>query len=388
VTAWLAVGVALGWLFVVAVVVRTTTALKRLPTQAALTSGRPRVSAVVAVRDEAAAVDAAVRSLLGQQDVDIDVVVVDDGSTDGTAAILAALVASFPQQLLVLQHKKLPPGWVAKNYALELGQGRTRGDWILFTDGDVLHGSRALANAIAVMQADRLDHLAVHPRLEAGGFWEAVVLPLYVVLSQFRFIDPRAASPNARFGAGIGAFNLVGADAYRLRGTHARIRGAMLDDRALGRMMRDDGGRGNVMRAFTQVRQRPYHSLPDLYSGIRKGVVGTFGNSALLTLLMAVVLLVSAVAPAGLVVLDGLLWSQGYGWMGVVPVLLCLVLPCVALFAARTMIRFELRAILFFPLGALLIAVCAFHAGVVFLVKGTIEWRGRHYTRTDLANVG
>jgi glycosyltransferase involved in cell wall biosynthesis len=386
---WMAVLVATGWLVVVMRVVRSMSVLRRMPTKTAVVPGPlPRVSAIMAVRDEARAIEASLLSLFAQQDVDLDVVVVDDGSTDDTPSILQRLAALEPNRLLVLPQKKLPPGWVAKNYALELGQGRSRGDYLLFTDGDVEHGPRALANAVAVMKAEQLDHLAIQPRLEVNGFWEAVVLPLFVVLCQLRFVDARSGDATARRGVGIGAFNMVAADAYRLRGTHARIRGAMLDDRALGHMMRDDGGRGGLMRALTQVRQRPYRSLRELYAGIRKGVVGTFGNSGVLTLIMGVVLLVSAVLPVVMMAFALAAWTQGYGGWGVVPIAVSLLMPCIALIAARGVIRFEPRAVVFFPVGAVIIAACAMHAGVVFLARGTIEWRGRHYTRKDLANVG
>jgi hypothetical protein len=328
-----------------------------------------------------------VRTLLAQEDVDLEVIAVDDGSSDGTYDILHR-IADEDRRLLVLKASKLPPGWVAKNYALELGQGRARGDYILFTDADVLHGPRALANAIAVMERERLDHLAVQPRMEAGSLIEALVLPLFMLLCQIRFLDPKAARPDSGQGTGIGAFNLVRADSYRLRGTHARIRGSMLDDRALGYMMREDAGRGSVMRAVAQVRLRPYRSLQDLYVGVRKTVIGTFGNSAVLTFAMGLVLLAGAIGPLVLLGAGLPLWLAGHAPWVVVPALLAIVLPMLGLLKARTVLRFEPLAALLFSVGALVIAAAALQAAVVFATRGTVEWRGRLYTRRDLQNLG
>jgi glycosyltransferase involved in cell wall biosynthesis len=374
-----------GWSLALVRVFRTMVALRKLPTTTT-TDVLPSVTAIVAARDEDRGIRASLLSLLAQEGVTVDVVVVDDGSTDNTAAEVSAVVAAHPGRVLLLSSKKIPPGWVAKNYALELGQGRARGDFLLFSDADVLHGARAVRHALQVMVDEKLDHLTVHPRLEAGSWIEALVLPLFVLLCQIRFIDPRAAAPTSNVGAGIGAFNMVRADAYRLRGTHARIRGALLDDKALGKMMRDEAGRGSLMRAGSQVRLRPYHSTRDLYVGIRKTVLSTFDHSALLTAAMGGVLLFAAIAPAALVLLGVPLWMRGQVPWGVIPAAVAVLLPMIGLLRARPILRFEPVAALLFPVGAVVIAASALEAALVFLVRGTILWRGRTYTKRDLEN--
>lgn len=376
-----------GWALALSRVWRTINAMRRLPSTATAEGPLPKVSAVVAARNEAHTIEAGVSSLLAQDGVDIEVIAVDDHSEDDTLAILERMATGDPR-LRVLKAQRLPPGWVAKSFAVELGQGRAHGDWLLFTDADVVHGPRAVANAVAAMERERLDHLAVQPRIEAGSLIEALVLPLFMVLCQVRFIDPAAAQPESRTGTGIGAFNLVRADSYRLRGTHARIRGSMLDDRALGRMMREDGGRGSVMRAVAQVRQRPYRSVRELYAGIRKSVLGTFGNSTVLTSFMGLLLLFAALAPSMLLVLGLPLWLAGEAPWVVAPAALAVVLPLLVLLKARSVVRFEPLAALLFPVGALVIAASALHAAFVFAVRGTVEWRGRSYTRRDLQELG
>jgi hypothetical protein len=227
----------------------------------------------------------------------------------------------------------------------------------------------------------------VFPRLEAGSLIEALVMPLFGLLYQLRFVDPRAADPTSTHGTGIAGFNVVRADAYRLRGTHARIRGSILDDRALGVMMREEGGRGTVMRAVGQVRVRPYRSMGEMYFGIRKSVLAQFGNSAALSALAAAVLVVAAVAPIVLLFAALPFWWSGRGVpLVVVPSLLAVLFPMVGLLKARTMLRFEPLAALLFPVGAMVIATSALHAAVVFAVKGTVEWRGRAYTSKDFKN--
>lgn len=383
----LALLLCVGWALVLARVWRTANAFRVLPstTPASSEATPPRVSAVVAARDEAENIEAAVRSLLAQEGVDMEVVVVDDQSSDDTLKILRRIEAeASPGKMLVLEQKKLPPGWIGKNYAVELGQGRARGDFLLFTDADVLHGPRAVWNAVSAMEREKLDHLALFPRLEAGSLVEALVLPLFVLLYQIRFVDPRASDPTSPHGTGIGAFNLVRADAYRLRGTHARIRQSVIDDIALGLMMREEGGRGSVMRALGQVRQRPYRSMKELYFGMKKSVLAQWKNSAPLAVAAAALLVTAALAPFALMLAGLPLWWKGHAPWLVAPAALAALCPMLGLLKARSMLRFEPLAALLFPIGALVIATSAIHAAVVFSVKGTVEWRGRTYTKKDL----
>jgi hypothetical protein len=323
--------------------------------------------------------------VFAQEGVDLEVIVVDDMSGDDTASVVQRVADDVGNgRLLLLQQKKLPPGWIAKNYALELGQGRARGDWLLFCDADVLLGRRAVRNAISVMEQERLDHLSVFPRLEAGSLVEALVLPLFVLMYQLRLVDPRAADPASGVGAGIGAFNLVRADSYRLRGTHARIRGSILDDQALAQMMRDEGGRGSVMKAVGQLRLRPYRSMHEIYFGIKKSVLPQFAHSSVLAAIAASLLVVAAIAPMTLVLAGLPLWVSGRAPWIVVPAALAVLFPLIGLLRARALVRFEPLAVVLFPIGAVIMATSALHAASQFAARGTIEWRGRTYTRKDL----
>lgn len=376
-----------GWSLVLFRIWRTVGALRRLPSFAPPASAEAhpdyRVSAVLAAGHDPHFVERSVRSLLTQEGVEMQVIVVTRGAADPCEATLEAIAAAEPR-VLVMRNEKLPLGWIEKNYALELGQGRAEGDFLLFTEPGVFHGRRAVYNAMRQMDEEKLDHLAVHPRLEAGSFWEALVLPLYVLIWEFRFVNPAAGRPDSGIGAGVGAFNLVRAETYRLRGTHARIRSALLEDRELGQMMREDGGRGSVMRAVTQLRTRPYRSFDEMYAGIRCGTLVSARDSAWTAFVMGGVLAVGGVLPP-LLALAGLVWAvSGAGWACLVWALGTLVLPVVGLLKAKTMVRFEPTAALFFPLGALMIGWSTMQAALGFAVRGRLDWQGRSYQRSEL----
>jgi glycosyltransferase involved in cell wall biosynthesis len=380
--------ICLAWAGVLYRVWVTIEVLERLPSnrQSKLDAGQ-LVSVVIAARDEEKIIQRSVESLLAQENVNIQIIVVDDGSSDQTLAILTRLAES-DDRLLALKNEKVPVGWIGKNYALEMGQGRANGDFILFTDADVIHSRGAVQHALEVMQERNLDHLALHPRLEASTLIEGLVLPFYCLLSEFRFVNPRAADATSGIGAGVGAFNLVRAEPYRLKGTHARLRGAVLDDRALGRMMREDGGRGSLMRAVSQVRMRPYQSFSELYVGIRKGVLSSCRNSAILTFLMGLTVFASVALPLLLIVSAVPVLFLGHvPWLAI-PSVAALVFPIIGMLRIRSMVRFNPVLAGFFPVGAMVFSAAAIHAAFVFGTRGTIEWRGRQYSRKDLSETG
>ena len=213
------------------------------------------VSAVLQVKNEAGTIEETISALLNQNGVDMQVIVVDDETSDATSEKLEAL-AQEDSRLNILKQKKTPPSWSARCYAFEMGQAIATGDYILFTDGALKVGPRAIFNAVATMERERLDHLTPCPRIEAMKLLEALPLPILVLLTHFRFVPAKALEEDSEVGVGVGAFNLVNASAYRLRGTHAQIRGSLTDEMALGRTMRAEGGRGMILRAVGQVRRR------------------------------------------------------------------------------------------------------------------------------------
>jgi cellulose synthase/poly-beta-1,6-N-acetylglucosamine synthase-like glycosyltransferase len=174
----------------------------------------PPVSIVVAARDEARAIERAMRSLLALDYPGLELVAVDDRSADPTGAILDRLAAANAR-LKVLHVRELPAGWLGKNHALALGARDATGEILLFTDADVEFAPYSLREAVAVLEDERLDHLALAPRLRLPGAWLAACVAyfgrqFYVFLRPWRARDPRSGAH-----IGVGAFNLVRASAYR-----------------------------------------------------------------------------------------------------------------------------------------------------------------------------
>jgi len=204
----------------------------------------PRVSIVIAARDEQARIENTVRHLRAQQGVEIEVIVVDDRSTDRTAEILERLAAEDPR-VKPLHIGALPEGWLGKCHACHVGAAAATGDWILFTDADCWLKSDVLLRALRVAGRDGVEHITLSPGIRTDsvgvGAWHIGFL---LSLSNW-YSGVNRDRPKAHLG--IGAFNLLRADVYRACGGYEALRLTVVDDIKLGLLVHRAGKR---TRAF------------------------------------------------------------------------------------------------------------------------------------------
>jgi chlorobactene glucosyltransferase len=238
-------------------------------------SARPRISVVVPARNEERDVEEAVRSHLAQDYPDLEVIVVDDRSTDATGTILERLAASDPR-LTVVRGTEPPPGWLGKPHALFQGASRATGELLLFADADVVFGPSALRQASWELEAERLDLLGLFPKVVMSGFWENVLLP-YLALSYF--FGPAFwinSDRQKRAAAGAGAGMLMRASAYRAAGGHEAIRASVIDDMGLAIRVRRAGGRCRMAMADDLTHLRMYRGFREVFDGFTKNLAFVF----------------------------------------------------------------------------------------------------------------
>ena len=198
--------------------------------------GNGRCSVVVAARDEEARIEQTVRRLLAQQNVDHEVIVVDDRSSDGTAGILNSL-AREDSRLKVLRVDQLPEGWLGKCHACHVGASVARNEWLLFTDADCWLKPDVIARAVRMAEREQADHVTLTSGLAASSMTpgiRAAHLAFLLSISNW-FSGVNRDRPGAFVG--IGAFNLVRACAYRECGGYEALRLTVLDDVKLGLLL-------------------------------------------------------------------------------------------------------------------------------------------------------
>jgi hopene-associated glycosyltransferase HpnB len=234
----------------------------------------PSVVAIVPARDEAAILPVTLPGLLAQDDPgEFSVVVVDDASTDGTATTAAELAATSARRLLITAAEAPPPGWAGKVHAMAGGL-RAAGDcdYLLFTDADIGYAPDMLAALVRGAVADDRALVSQMALLRAESGWERVIVPAFVYFFAQLYPFRRVNRPSARTAAAAGGCMLVRRDTLIAAGGLDPIRGARIDDVALGRLLKRPPSAARIWLGFsTGVRSlRPYPRLATLWDMIAR----------------------------------------------------------------------------------------------------------------------
>jgi chlorobactene glucosyltransferase len=232
----------------------------------------PLVTVVIPARNESETIEGVVRSLLASSYGAFELLVVDDRSTDDTAAIVERLAAG-DARVRLLRGEPLPDGWYGKPWACAQGARAGAGALLLFTDADTRHEPELLGRAVAAMGRERADLLTVAPHQRCVTFWERLVMPQIWLLLALRY-HPRKVNRAHRERDVIanGQFILTTREAYDAIGTHAAVRHEVAEDLALAQTYLRQGRRIHFAFAEGLMETRMYRSLAQLVEGWSKNI--------------------------------------------------------------------------------------------------------------------
>jgi len=335
----------------------------------------PRLSVVIAARDEAATLGPTLAMLGSQQLPGLEVVVVDDRSHDGTAAVAAAAAARDARVRLV-RVTELPPGWLGKTHALQVGADAAAGSWLLFTDADVRFTPGALARALAYARRRGLDHLVALPRLQARTPLLRSFVAAFALLFAVHTRPWRAPEATSRAAIGIGAFGLVRRGAYEAVGGHRAIRLRPDDDLSLGRRLKWLGFAQEAVFGGDLVAVEWYPDVRAAVKGLEKNAFAGMDYSVWRTAAVVTLLLLTNVMPFVAAVVVG----------GPARWLYLLTVATVAFVYAYDAPRSRQAPWLFVlhPLGTALLALALARSTAAALISGEVEWRGTRYSLEEL----
>jgi cellulose synthase/poly-beta-1,6-N-acetylglucosamine synthase-like glycosyltransferase len=358
---------------------RHANAIPRLPDapSPSATTDWPRVSIVVPARNEEQGVRAAVESLLRQDYPALELVVVNDRSTDRTGAILAALAEEHPGRLRVVTVMELPDGWLGKNHALWLGACQSSSAWLLFTDADVIFDLTCVRRAMAYAEAQKLDHLTMSPKLLARGYWLNAFVNFFLYAFAVFTRPDLANDPRSQIGVGVGAFNLIRRSAYERIGTHRSISLRPDDDIKLGMRVKLSGLRQRLLNGADALSVRWYATLGEAIRGLEKNSFAGVEYRVSRVLGAVAILAGTLAAPWALV------WIAR-GWTRRLLAATIAVQALTYVGANWLNRRPILRYLPSFPFTALLFCYVALRSTWLTLRQGGIRWRDTLYPLTKL----
>jgi glycosyltransferase involved in cell wall biosynthesis len=209
----------------------------------ATAGGEPRVSIIVPARNEAEHIGQVLTQLLALDYSNYEIIAVNDRSTDQTGAIMDEIAASGAAHgvLKVIHVSELPPGWLGKTHAMWRAGQQATGDWLLFTDADVLFRADTIRRAISYAESEPADHVVLYPTMIMHVPGERMMMAFFQTLFVFGHRLWKVADPKARDYIGVGAFNLVRRSVYESVGTYSALRMEVLDDMKLGKVVKTSG---------------------------------------------------------------------------------------------------------------------------------------------------
>jgi len=296
---------AVAWVYLVAAHGGYWRTSQRLPRVSGEPDAWPDVVAVVPARNEAAMLPVTLPALLGQDYPGVlAVIVVDDGSSDGTGEVAAGIAAKAGRPLRVISGTPPPDGerWAGKVWAMAQGlRAAGPSDYVVFTDADIAwEAPDTLRRLVAAAEGDDRDLVSQMALLRTATGWERVVVPAFVYFFAQLYPFRRVNMPGSRTAAAAGGCMLVRRGALDKAGGLAPIRGALIDDVALGRLIKGQRGRTWLGLSRQVVSVRPYPGLASLWQMVARSAYTQLRYSpAVLAGTLTGLLFLYALPPAG-----------------------------------------------------------------------------------------
>jgi hypothetical protein len=335
----------------------------------------PHISVVFAARDEEEKLPAALATLVAIDYPRLEIIAVDDRSTDATPRLLDQFAAAHPQLKVVHIHE-LPPGWLGKPHALQNAYEVSSGEWLVFTDADVQFQRDSLRCVVSLVRDRGLDHLALLGDVKRSGFWDNVLISFFAMGFQLATDPYQVSNPHSRSYVGVGAFQMLKRSAYETCGTHRRLAMEVVDDMKLGKLVKQSGFRSAVAVARHAVSVEWHIGLQNLVRGVEKNFFAGAQFSLGLAAAQIFALLAMNVVPfAGLFL--------GHGWIRAFAAIAVLIALCFHL-GVDVVMQISPLYCLTLPVGAAVFAYMVLRSTVVTLRQGGIVWRDTFYPLDEL----
>jgi chlorobactene glucosyltransferase len=344
----------------------------------------PLISICIPARNEENNIRHCVESALAQDYPNIEVVVLDDRSTDATLTQLRE-IASRDSRLLPISGSELPEGWAGKPHALFQASAAARGEWLCFVDADTFLASQAISSCYAKAIETNADMFTTMNEQVMGTFWEKVVMPLVMTALSVGFSPRKVNDPGSRDAIANGQFIMIRRKVYDAIGGHEKVKDQIVEDKAISEQVKWNGHRLVVADGSKVIRTRMYTSLPSMWEGWTKNIYLGLSDHPAMLMLGAFGATVSVIAALFLPLwpLLGINWYiNNGGWLAIAVIIQSLVVWIWLIYVrARVAMKMNISAwyALTTPLGAGVFAAMMLTSAWKVISGQGVTWRGRKY---------
>jgi glycosyltransferase involved in cell wall biosynthesis len=334
-----------------------------------------KVSVIIPACNEERNIEEALQSVLLQDYGDLEILVINDRSTDNTGAILKR-ISENDSRIRVAEISELPPGWLGKNHALYFGAQQATGEILLFTDADIVMSSTTVSKAVTYMLEQQRDHITMAPEVRMPNDLLAIFVAAFGIFFSIYARPWKARDPQSPRHIGIGAFNMVRAEVYRAVGAHKAIAMRPDDDLKLGKLIKQNGYSQEFLFGKGTLCVEWYASFGELIQGLEKNSFSALGYSFLTVIGATMAMVLLNIWP-----FLGMFVMQGIAQILYVFVVFLILLLCWISGQFHDSKRWYGLG---FPFAALLMVYIVWRSMVVIYRNDGINWRGTHYSLAEL----
>lgn len=336
----------------------------------------PSLSIIVPARNEQQHIETAMRSLLALNHPSFEIIAVNDRSTDNTGEVLDRLAAEHPDRLRVIHVEELPPRWLGKTHAMWIAAQHATGDWLLFTDADIMFRADSLRRAIAYAEETSTDHLVLFPRVLMSSWSARMMYMFFSLMFVFGHRPWKVDDPRAKDSIGIGAFNLIRRSAYEAIGTFEPLRMAVVEDLKLGELVKQNGYKQRCSFGPGLVSFHWEQSALGVIRNFTKNFFAVLRYSWWRALGAMILLGFFNVLP-----FVGLWFAHGWARLG-----FAVAVVSIAGFYVGIGVREQLSPLYFFmhPISTALFMYAVLRSMTLTLWHGGVEWRGTRYSLEEI----
>jgi cellulose synthase/poly-beta-1,6-N-acetylglucosamine synthase-like glycosyltransferase len=341
-------------------------------------AGKPRVSIIVPARNEEAHIAPALTTLLKLDYDNYEVIAVNDRSTDRTGEVMnqIAITPEARERLKIIHITELPSGWLGKAHAMWTAANQANGDWLLFTDADVLFRPDVLTRALAYAEAESADHLVLFPRMIMKSAGERMMIAFFQTLFVFGHRPWKVADPKTKDHMGVGAFNLIRRRVYDAVGSYQALRFEVLDDMKLGKIVKNSGYAQRNVYGADLISLRWAHGAMGMVDNLTKNSCAILSFQWWRALLSAF-----ALAFLNLMPFVGI-WTA-HGWAR-----LPYTVALASIFGIYVGMSWESDIPPYYfvlhPVGTALFVYITLRSMALTLARGGVVWRGTFYSLEEL----
>ncbi|MFL6393523.1 MAG: glycosyltransferase [Nitrososphaeraceae archaeon] len=372
------------WIYFIGYIIKS---FKRSPTIESIDkytiSKNPKVSVILPARNEEKYIAKCLESLLGQDYPNFEIIAVNDSSNDKTGDIIYEY-AKKNSCIVTVNAKPKPDGWAGKNWACYEGYLRATGDVFLFTDADTVHSPYTMSLALGHVLRDNLDAITAIPRLLCKDVWTKITLPMLSNFLHSRFSPLRVNNPKTKTGYFFGSFYMITRRTYEMVGTHKIVKHELVEDGALGGMVKEQKFRMKMVRGERYIEAMWSRDFQTLWHGLHRLMISIHSQNKIAASTMTIAVFFLLFEPFLLVPYSLVLYLQSDDFVSQIIFDINLGTVCIIILANAIQSKFGVFQNPFYalasPLSAAIISL-SFIASILSAKKaGAVNWRDRRYT--------